>query len=223
MKRVIIISLIIAFLGMTSNTFAVTDIPTLEAMISLHKMTNTKELAIREKLTWLNAGQIVTKQETTGFKKTMDIYHQRLQDAQGWMQLATTLASLGMKIYNTEKDMEEFFAASPELVKKGAIPAAVYASGVYKIQKDIRKAIKDLATLEISNLNILRSTMKQKLQLVYFIDATISSIRSTMEYTLFYCRWCTRSEFIRENIRYLFTTEMSKDAAGKALELWKSR
>lgn len=223
MRRLILFSVITALFAAAPKALAVTDYVTLEALISLHKMTNTKELAIREKLTWLNAGQIVTKRETSGFKEKMDIYHQRLQDAQGWVQLASTLANLGMKIYNTEKDVEEFLAASSEFTKKGAMPAAIYASGLYKIQKDVRKAIKDLATLEISNLNILRSSMKQKLQLVYFIDSTISNIRHTMEYTLFYCRWCTGKEFFRDNLRHLFSSEMSKDAAGRAIDAWKNR
>lgn len=197
------------------------DLITLEAFIQLHIMTSNKEKEARERLAMIGAVQVQTTQETSNYKEKMELLHDRMKTANSWLVLASSLANLGMKVYDVEKDVEYFIGQAPDMAKKSPFGATMYADAIYRIRKLVRQAVKDMTGMELANMNVMRATMKQRLNMVYFIQGTLDRIVNIMRSTLTYCRYLTGKEYTLMNLMDLFNSQMSKDALSRTVSFWK--
>lgn len=80
-----------------------------------------------------------------------------------------------------------------------------------------------MASLEMTNLDLLRATMKQRLNMVYYVKGILSQIQGIIRDTLFHCRYMTGKEHIVYNIREIINSEAGKAAMKAAVQFWISR
>lgn len=202
---------------------AVDDIITLEAFIQLHIMTHNKEVEVRDRLVNLGSLQLVTTNQTKATKDKMEIYHDRLKAAQSWLMLASSLSNLAIDILDTKNAVADYLKVFPEVAAKSPAGIYMYGDAVYRIEQLVKKALKQMAKLEIANLNVLRATMQQRLDMVYFVKGTLSQIRSIMYSTMNYCRYVTGREYVTTNIRDIINSESAKAALQTAKSLWDKK
>lgn len=200
---------------------AAPDILTLEAFVQLHIMTSNKEKEARERLAMLGAVQVTTTQETAGYKEKMEILHDRMKVANSWLVLASSLAHLGMKIYDVEKEVEYFISQAPAMARKSPFGATMYADAMYRIKGLLQQAIRDIASMELTGMNIMRATMKQRLNMVYYVQSTLDRIVNIMQTTVTYCRFLTGKEYTLMNITDLFNSQMCRDALCGTVSFWR--
>lgn len=202
---------------------AVDDLITLEAFVQLHIMTSNKEKEARTRLANLGGVQVMTTQEASGFKDKVETLHERVKVAQSWILLATSLSDLGMQILDVEKDVRTFVTDFAPLAQKSPFGPLLYANAVYRIEELTKKALARMASLEMTNLDVLRATMKQRLNMVYYVKGILSQIQGIIRDTLFHCRYMTGKGYTVYNIREIINSEAGKAAMKATVQLWISR
>ena len=202
---------------------AVDDLITLEAFVQLHIMTSNKEKEARTRLASLGGIQVVTTQEASGFKEKVETMQERVKVAQSWILLATSLSDLGMQIFDVEKDVRTFVTDFAPLAQKSPFGPILYANAVYRIEELTKKALAKMASLEMTNLDLLRATMKQRLNMVYYVKGILSQIQGIIRDTLFHCRYLTGKGHVVYNIREIINSEAGKAAMKAAVQFWISR
>lgn len=220
-QAAILFALIVFLLPVQAK--AVDDLITLEAFVQLHIMTSNKEKEARTRLANLGGVQVVTTQEASGFKEKVETLHERVKVAQSWIMLATSLSDLGLQILDVEKDVRAFVTDFAPLAQKSPFGPVLYANAVYRIEELTKKALARMASLEMTNLDLLRATMKQRLNMVYYVKGILSQIQGIIRDTLFHCRYMTGKEHIVYNIREIINSEAGKAAMKAAVQFWISR
>lgn len=225
MRRIFIILLFAGVLSFTKAlAIAVPGDPiTIEAFISLHKMTHEKEVEVRNHLAEMAAIQVVVKMETEKTEDKIELLHSKMKDAQSWMMLASTLSSLGIEILDTAREVETFCSEAPALFGQSVFCLTLYGETIYNIQNLVRQSIKELASLELANVNILRASTKQKLQFIYCIKGRLSQIQSMMSRCRWLARWQTGRQYTFFNIQRLVSSEAMRELMNATITFWRNR
>lgn len=181
-----------------------------------------KEKEIQKNMVVLTASQLNTTEQTKGFKGKMDIIHDKMKSANSWILLASSLTSLGTEIYETGKEVAEFSKQMPALTKKSLFSPVMYTDAILRIKKLTQKAITQLAQLEVSNMNILRADMKQKMMMLYYVRNYLAEIRSIMYNTRFYCKWLTGKGYSLMNIEDFLNSVLADEVMKKVIKIWQN-
>lgn len=196
------------------------DPVTIEALISLHKMTVDNEKEIRDRLAEMEAIQVVLKLESRKTEDKVEMLHSKLKVFNSWVLLASAMSNLTMEVADLTKEVTKFTSEGAQLMGKDVFVATIYAQAIYKIQKYIKQSIKDMATLGLSNTDILRASMEQRLNIVYHIKGRLEVIENIMSSARWHARWLTGKGFTFYNIEYLVSSDMMQDILKATIKMW---
>lgn len=196
---------------------------TIEAFIELHKMTVDNERDIRDRLAEMEATQVVLKLETRKTEDKVEMLHSKLKVYNSWVILGTAVSNLALEVAELTKEVSTFTQEAPELLCKNPFGTTIYANAIYRIQKYVKQSIKDMATMGLSNADILRASMEQRINLVYQIKNRLEVIENIMSSARWYARWLNGKEFIYYNIEQLVSSEMMQDIMKATIKMWMSR
>lgn len=225
MKRMRIFILIAATIllpfKLSANPVLPDDVGTIEALIDAHKAMKKAE---DQQLVLIAANKIeqdgITKY-TKLYNDTKTVINKRMNDVNSYLVLATALTSTTAELKYLVEDYESFTKSSFNSVKKYPIAAAYYANTNKQIAVEVKLMRKWIATFASSGVNLLKATMKEKLNVVYQIKGSVSKMRYMIrraEWNLMTLRYGGMKFYHVEDI---INSDLSKDIAAKIIEKWK--
>lgn len=213
--RTILLILVSLFIGVTAQAGITppSDLPTTEALITLHKQNAKAEQQALEDLGASLALSNEIKKKTLDFHKARKFLDTRSANAFSYITLAARIAYVSKGVYDLTVQFTDFTKASLSSPFKKPMAIWYYGQAVHACAREIKLMNTRLATIAGSNLNILQATMPEKLDLIANIQATIDKCKSIIDNAYFWSAFAMSQSFYRVFLWDVFDSKLTDDIA----------
>lgn len=222
MERVRYILLVVTLM-VSSSGFAFDlprDMPSFEALLSLHKSVKRDEDEALKRLTTSLGEQSSVTDWADKYNKTRTTLDSRLNNAYSYLVLVGAISSTATSLYMLIQEYSEFGGNTIKHVAKKPFVAWYFADANIAIGREIKHAQKLYATVGASGLNLMRGTMDQKLSLVMTLRATIERARGIINSASLYCYLIVNCDWKPDYIWEILNSDIKDDIAEKLVNKW---
>ena len=183
------------------------DLPTIEALISLHKLVKAEEDdAMARVATSFGEQSLVTK----GAKKFNDVrttLDSKLSNAYSYVVLAGALSSTANSLYRLITDYADFTTNMVETVKKKPMVGWYYTEAMFACDREI-KGIK------------MKASMDEKLEMVFELKTRIDTMRGIIDSASLWCSAVAIGGFGHDYIWDILNSEVLDKIANGVINNW---
>ena len=198
------------------------DLPTIEALISLHKMMKKNEdLSITQNTT-ITAEQILTTEIASKERNVKDTLNKKLSDFNSYLMLAATVSNTLIRLESLIEEYSDFVSVSGALAAKKPFVAVYYAGVQKKLIKETSNLNSKIVTYTGSMLNIFKASMDEKFRLVYLIDGSITKMRSLIGSASAYIKYSDRDGIEKLDINDFYSDNKGAIIAEGLIEKWNA-
>ena len=167
------------------RTFAIDlpkDLPTIEALIALHKaIKKDEDKALQRVATSFGEQSVITKgaNKFNDVRTTLDT---RLNNVHSYLVLAGAISSTTNSLYMLVKEYKDFTSNTFKHVSGKPFVAWYYADANVAISREVKHCYNLYASVAASGINLMKASMDEKLDLVLTLKhpSTVPGISSTM-------------------------------------------
>lgn len=163
------------------------DLPTIETLISLHKCLKKDEDKALERITTSHAEHVNINDVTKKFNDVRTTLDTKMNNVYSYIILATAIAGTATDLYEMIKEYKDFTVNTFKYVQKKPFIAWYYTNANLSIAREVKHCKDIYLAMAESGMNLLRSTMKEKFQLIYTLKAEIVKIRYIIYKANSYC------------------------------------
>ena len=196
------------------------DQPTIEALISLHKLIKKEEEKALEKVSASYGGQSLVTRGATKFNEVRTTLNTKLNNAYSYVILGTALASTGTDLYKLIDTYSKFTASTVKYAtKKPAVPW-YYTEANYACSREVKNIRTMYFTLAASGLNVMKASMDEKMQLVNTLHEYITNMLSIIDSANLWCSIITTGGFHYDYIWDILNSEVKDQIAEEIINKW---
>ena len=190
MKKILLSLIFFVGLLTTSNAGIIgpDDLPTISALISLHKaMAKAEDLSSKQVAASYAEQQIATD-NSSKFNDVRTTLNTKLNNANQWLILAAAVSKTTLDIGNTTKEYIQFVELTGKNIFRKPQIAWYFAEANYNVSKRVLLLKKSVAMLVASEKNILKASLSERIQMICEIQDQIAVIRGIISQALFWSR-----------------------------------
>ena len=199
------------------------DLPTLEALIALHKEMKKNEDSALTQVTTVTAEQEVTTNFSSKYSDVKQIINTKMNDVNSYLILAATITNTTTQLSNLIKEYENFMEVCTPIIKEKPTVSVRYAGTQKQLADETKRLTKSIMAFSATGVNILKASMKEKYKLIYLIDDSISRMRSVLSKNRNYILYTAGRNLWTADVRDIITDPMLKDASEKLIQQWDSK
>lgn len=221
-RRLYILSLALLFL-LPAKSFAYVipkDLPTIEALIALHKaIKKDEDKALQRVATSFGEQSLITKgaDKFNDVRTTLDT---RLSNANSYLVLAGAISSTANSLYQLVRDYKNFTTHTFKYVSDKPFVAWYYADANVAIAREIKHCYKFYATVAASGINLMKASMDEKLNLVLTLKTTIDRARGIIDNANLYCYLVTDCGWKPDYIWEILNSTVKEEIADRIINQW---
>lgn len=227
MKHIIFLfSLLIGFspLSVKGIDFAAPkDIPTIEALIALHKEMKKNEDAALTQVTTVTAQQDLTTDITSRISNIKQIINTKMNTVNTYLILATTITNTTMKMQSLINEYENFMSQCTPIIKEKPFVSVKYANTQKMIAEETKRLYKSIAAFSASGVNLLKASMDEKFKLIYLIDDSVSRMRNVISKNRNYILYTAGRNLWTADVRDIITDNMLQEISDKLIQQWNNQ
>lgn len=192
------------------------DLPTIEALIALHKCVKKDEdQAMQRMATSFGEQSLVTKgaQKFNDVRTTLDT---KLGNAHSYLVLAGAISSTANSLYMLVREYSDFTSTTFKSVSKKPFVAWYYADANLAVSREIKHCYKLYASVAASGINLMKASMDEKLELVMALKNAIDKARYIIDNANLYCWLITDGGWKPDYIWEILNSDV-KDAIVKGV------
>lgn len=223
MKKVLIIMLVTLLclpLPINAGVELPKDQPTIEALISLHKLIKKEEDKAMEKVAASYGEQSLVTKGAKAFNDVRTTLDTKLNNAYSYLILGTALASTGTDLYQLIRDYSNFTANASKYVFKKPAVAWYYTEANFACSREIKNIKKMYITLSASGVNVMKASMDEKIMLVNTLRAYINNMRGIIDSANLWCSIVATSGFKHDYIWDILNSDVKDEIAGQVINKW---
>ena len=223
-RKKIIMSLCLALLfTMPNGAFAAIipkDLPTIEALIALHKaIKKDEDKALQRVATSFGEQSLVTK-GAVRFNDVRTTLDTRLANAHSYLVLAGAISSTASSLYQLVKDYKDFTSNTFSHVSKKPFVAWYYADANVAISREVKHCYTLYAAVTSSGINLMKATMDEKLELVLTLKSSIDRARYIIDNANLYCYLVTDCGWKPDYIWEILNSDVKDEIAKTIINKW---
>ena len=223
MKRISII-LMLAVLGI-AESHAIdwpNDLPTIEALIDLHKMIKGAEDGARDRVALSFGEQSMVTKGADKFNDVRTTLDSKLSNGYSYVLLAACLGSTANSMYKLIQEYSEFAQLSAKYTTKKPMVAWYFAEANLACSREIKiKNIKALyVTMTASGLNVMKASMDEKLNLVNSLKTSIDTMRGIIDSAYCWASIVAIGGFHYDYIWDILNSEVTDEIATGLINQW---
>ena len=157
------------------------DFPTIEALISLHKMIKGEEDAARDKIAVSFGEQSLVTKGANKFNDARTTLDSKLSNGYSYVLLAASLSYTASSMYKLIQEYSEFAQLSVQYSTKKPMVAWYFAEANLACSREIKNIKALYLTMTASGLNVMKASMDEKLNLVNSIKTSIDTMRGIID------------------------------------------
>lgn len=216
-------SLVFLFPSMASALIISNDLPTIEALIALHKAVKKDEdQALQRVATSFGEQSLVTK-GANKFNDVCTTLDTKLSNAYSYIVLAGAISSTANSLYNLVKEYKDFTSNTFKHVQSKPFVAWYYADANLAVSREIKHCYSLYATVAASGINLMKASMDEKLDLVMTLKSTIDKARYIIDNANLNCYLITNCGWKPDYIWEILNSDVKDEIAKKVIEKWNTR
>ena len=197
------------------------DLPTIEALIALHKAVKKDEdQALQRVATSFGEQSLLTK-GAIKFNDVRTTLDTKLSNAHSYLVLAGAISSTANSLYQLVRDYKDFTAHTFSHVSKKPFVAWYYADANVAISREVKHCYKLYAFVAASGINLMKASMDEKLNLVMTLKTTIDKARYIIDNANLYCFLITDCGWKPDYIWEILNSSVKDEIADKVINKWK--
>jgi hypothetical protein len=196
------------------------DQPTIEALISLHKLIKKEEEKALEKVAASYGEQSLVTKGATKFNDVRMTLNSKLNNAYSYVILGTALASTGTDLYRLIDTYAKFTKNTAKYAFKKPAVAWYYTEVNFACAREIKNIKQMYATLTASGLNVMRASMDEKLELVNTLHSYISNMLGIIDSANLWCSIVVMGGFHYDYIWDILNSDVKDEIATKVIDKW---
>lgn len=196
------------------------DLPTIEALIALHKaIKKDEDQALTRVATSFGEQSLITKgaNKFNDVRTTLDT---RLSNANSYLVLAGAISSTANSLYQLVRDYKNFTSHTFKYVSDKPFVAWYYTDANVAIAREIKHCYKLYATVAASGINLMKASMDEKLNLVLTLKTTIDKARAIIDNANLYCYLVTNCGWKPDYIWEILNSTVKEEIADRIINQW---
>lgn len=197
------------------------DLPTIEALIALHKAIK-KEEDEALKLVSVSFGEqsLVTK-GTERFFEVRTTLDSKLNNVHSYVLLAASLTTTANALYQLGREYKLFTKNTMKMVKKKPFVAWYFTDASVAVSREMKHCYKLFASMSTSGLGLMKASMAEKLELLLHMRTSIERARGIVDQANLYCFLITNCGWKPDYIWEILNSNVKEGIADKLTEKWK--
>ena len=221
MRRIILIMM--AFFLIQGKALAIEwpqDFPTIEALISLHKMIKGEEDAARDKIAVSFGEQSMVTKGANKFNDARTTLDSKLSNGYSYVLLAASLSYTASSMYKLIQEYSEFAQLSVQYSTKKPMVAWYFAEANLACSREIKNIKALYLTMTASGLNVMKASMDEKLNLVNSIKTSIDTMRGIIDSAYCWASIVAVGGFHYDYISDILNSEVTDEIATGLINQW---
>ena len=221
MRRIILIMM--AFFLIQGKALAIEwpqDFPTIEALISLHKMIKGEEDAARDKIAVSFGEQSLVTKGANKFNDARTTLDSKLSNGYSYVLLAASLSYTASSMYKLIQEYSEFAQLSVQYSTKKPMVAWYFAEANLECSREIKNIKALYLTMTASGLNVMKASMDEKLNLVNSIKTSIDTMRGIIDSAYCWASIVAVGGFHYDYIWDILNSEVTDEIATGLINQW---
>lgn len=196
------------------------DLPTIEALIALHKcIKKDEDQALGRVATSFGEQSLVTK-GANKFNEVRTTLNTKMSNAHSYLVLAGAISSTANSLYMLVKEYKDFTSNTFKHVKKKPFVGWYYADANVAIAREVKHCYKHYASVAASGINLMKASMDEKLNLVMTLKATIDKARYIVDNANLYCFLITDCGWKPDYIWEILNSNVKDEIANRVINQW---
>ena len=221
MRRIILIMMV--FLLIQGKALAIEwpqDFPTIEALISLHKMIKGEEDAARDKIAVSFGEQSLVTKGANKFNDARTTLDSKLSNGYSYVLLAASLSYTASSMYKLIQEYSEFAQLSVQYSTKKPMVAWYFAEVNLACSREIKNIKALYLTMTANGLNVMKASMDEKLNLVNSIKTSIDTMRGIIDSAYCWASIVAVGGFHYDYIWDILNSEVTDEIATGLINQW---
>lgn len=222
MKHYIIIGVMLVML-LPAKSFAFVipkDLPTIEALIALHKAVKKDEDQALKRVATSFGEQSLVAKGAIKFNDVRTTLDTKLGNAHSYLVLAGAISSTANSLYQLVKEYKDFTSNTFKYVSNKPFVGWYYADANVAISREISHCYKLYASVAASGINLMKASMDEKLNLVMTLKTSIDRARYIIDNTNLYCFLITDCGWKPDYIWEILNSNVKDEIANKVINKW---
>ena len=196
------------------------DFPTIEALISLHKMIKGEEDAARDKIAVSFGEQSMVTKGANKFNDARTTLDSKLSNGYSYVLLAASLSYTASSMYKLILEYSEFAQLSVQYSTKKPMVAWYFAEANLACSREIKNIKALYLTMTASGLNVMKASMDEKLNLVNSIKTSIDTMRGIIDSAYCWASIVAVGGFHYDYIWDILNSEVTDEIATGLINQW---
>lgn len=219
---VIIAALLIPIRGSAGSVELPKDQPTIEALISLHKLIKKEEDKALEKVAASYGEQSLVTKGAKSFNDVRTTLDTKLSNAHSYLVLGSALAMTSTDLYKLIRDYSTFTKNTGKYVFKKPQVAWYYTEANYACAREISNIKKMYITISASGINLMKASMDEKLLLINTLHGYINNMRGIIDSANLWCSIVVMGGFHYDYIWDILNSDVRDQISKKVIAKWNN-
>lgn len=196
------------------------DLPTIEALIALHKAVKKDEDKAMQRVAASFGEQSLVTKGAGKFNEVRTTLNTKLDNAHSYLVLAGAISATANALYQLVKEYKDFTSNTFGHVSKKPFVTWYYADANLAISREVKHCYKLYASVAASGINLMKASMDEKLNLVMTLKSTIDRARYIIDNANLYCYLITDCGWKPDYIWEILNSEVKDEIAKTVIDKW---
>ena len=196
------------------------DLPTIEALIALHKAVKKDEDQALKRVATSFGEQSLVAKGAIKFNDVRTTLDTKLGNAHSYLVLAGAISSTANSLYQLVKEYKDFTGNTFKQASKKPFVGWYYADANVAISREISHCYKLYASVAASGINLMKASMDEKLNLVMTLKTSIDRARYIIDNANLYCFLITDCGWKPDYIWEILNSNVKDEIANKVINKW---
>lgn len=213
------VGLMLALSVQASAVVVPKDLPTIEALIALHKAVKKDEDQAMQRVAMSFGEQSFVTKGANKFNEVRTTLDTRLGNAHSYLVLAGAISSTANSC-TSWSGLQGFYREHVPVGFKKPFVAWYYADANVAISREVKHCYKLYASVAASGINLMKASMDEKLNLVLTLKSTIDKARYIIDNANLYCYLVTNCGWKPDYIWEILNSTIKDEIADKVINKW---
>ena len=219
-RLIVILTVLMAYASSSHAIDFPEDLPTIEALIDLHKDMKHAEDQAMENIAVSYGEQSAVTKKTINFNDVRTTLNSKLNNAYSYVLLAAALSGTANSLYKLINEYADFTTSMAGTVTSKPMVGWYYTEAVYACSREIKNIKALYATMTASNLNIMKASMDEKLNMIFQIKASIDNMLRIIADANFWCSCVAIGGFAHDYIWDILNSDVTNAIAEGLITKW---
>ena len=196
------------------------DLPTIEALISLHKLIKSEEDDAMKRVATSFGEQSAVTKGAGKFNDVRTTLDSKLSNGYSYVLLAACLSSTANSMYRLIQEYSEFSQLSVKYTTKKPMVAWYFAEANLACSREIKNIKALYLTMTASGMNVMKASMDEKLNLVNSLKTSIDTMRGIIDSAYCWASVVAVGGFHYDYIWDILNSEVTDEIATGLINQW---